>query len=231
MPDQPAAMNKQASLFDDIQPPLSSKSYDLEGGTIEEYFAVFDGEEAIALMSALIANTRWEQRSLSIAGKQIPVPRLQCWMGDPGRRYSYSGMMLLPCPWSEAVLEIRRRIQQLLGIEFNTVLLNYYRDENDSVAWHADDEWELGGDPVIASVSLGAERIFALKPKPPGKLAGVQVASLKRAKPTKILLRNGSLIVMKNHLQSNWLHSIPKVKSNTGPRLNLTFRQILGDVK
>lgn len=227
MPDQPAAMNMQASLFEDIQPALTPNIYELKGGTLEEYFGVFEEEEATTLQRAIIANTNWEQRSLTIAGKPIPVPRLQCWMGDPGRRYSYSGMMLLPCPWSDEVLRIKRRIQQLLNREFNSVLLNYYRDENDSVSWHADDEWELGADPLIASVSLGAERLFALKPKPSGEQQPPSVI----ARPTKISLRHGSVIVMKNHLQSNWLHSIPKAKHKSSPRINLTFRQILEGVK
>lgn len=151
-----------------------------------------------------------------MAGKTVPIPRLQCWMGDPQARYGYSGMRLKPGPWQQPVSAIRARVRQLTGQEFNSVLLNYYRDGQDSVAWHADDEPELGPEPVIASVSFGAERVFQLKHK-----------FRSDAPRHRLILSSGSLILMDRTLQNKWLHQIPKSKSVTSPRINLTFRTII----
>ena len=137
-------------------------------------------------------------------------------MGDHGSRYGYSGMRLQPAPWDSLVLAIRERVESLASITFNSVLLNFYRNGRDSVAWHADDEPELGPNPVIASVSFGAERRFQLKHKD-------------SERPTKFqfMLRNGSVLVMGNTLQNNWMHQLPKIKGLKTPRINLTFRTII----
>ena len=183
---------------------------------IHEFPQAFPESEASTLLSGLLRDIPWRQEALHIAGKRINVPRLQCWMGDRSSLYGYSGMRLLPIPWHTTVLTIRQRVQALAGIEFNSVLLNYYRDGKDSVAWHADNEPELGTDPIIASVSFGAERYFQLKPKQRGT-----------ANNYRLLLRHGSVLVMGKGLQSKWLHQLPKVEGLDQPRINLTFRQIL----
>ena len=208
----------QTSLFDGIDQPQSKLSHTLKGGVLDEFPIAFSIEECNKFMDLLTSSTPWRQDTITIAGKIIPVPRLQCWMGDAQSEYGYSGIRLTPEPWSETVNRIRERISDLTGLEFNSVLLNLYRNGKDSVAWHADDERELGPDPLIASVSFGCERVFQLKPKNPG------------AKPVKrheIMLRNGSLLVMNKGIQNNWLHQIPKVKSAISARINLTFRNIV----
>jgi alkylated DNA repair dioxygenase AlkB len=139
-------------------------------------------------------------------------------MGDAESEYGYSGIRLTPAPWSNSVDLIRQRIKELTGCAFNSVLLNRYRSGQDSVAWHADDEPELGPDPVIASVSFGCERTFQLKRKKDAK---------NDPKRVEIVLRNGSIVIMKNGLQNNWVHQIPKVKNKIGERINLTFRTII----
>ena len=167
-------------------------------------------------MLSLVTNIPWRQDMLMIAGKEIPVPRLQCWMGNPRARYGYSGLQLTPIGWSDNVLSIRRSVQSLTGIKFNSVLLNYYRDGRDSVSWHSDDEPELGLKPIIASVSFGAERIFQLRHK------------IRKDLPKYcIVLRNGSVLLMGDTLQSNWIHQLPKVRGLSGPRINLTFRNVI----
>lgn len=207
----------QNSLFESLDDPTEPETHDLGNAEIEEYPHAFNGEDNSRLMTELIDTVPWHGDTITIAGKQIPVPRLQCWMGDIGSRYGYSGMRLSPQPWLPIVNDIRNRVFGLTGLTFNSVLLNYYRDGQDSVAWHADDEPELGKNPIIASLSLGAQREFQLCPK----------NSKSRAIKARILLRPGSLLVMGKGLQDNWLHQVPKVKGLTEPRLNLTFRNIL----
>jgi alkylated DNA repair dioxygenase AlkB len=208
----------QSSLFDTIVPPQGKLSHKLAGGILDEFPAAFSVEESNQFMALLMSSTPWQEDYLSIAGKKIAVPRLQCWMGDAQSDYGYSGIRLTAVPWSYEVDQIRLRISELAGVEFNSVLLNLYRNGSDSVAWHADDEPELGPDPVIASVSFGCERTFQLKPKNPTRAT--------RGKH-EIVLRNGSLVIMKNGIQNNWLHQIPKVRYSIGKRINLTFRTII----
>lgn len=206
----------QSSLFDNPASNNDFESHDLGDAKIDEYPAAFDSELALELVNTLINEIPWHQDSIVIAGAARLVPRLQCWMGDAQSRYGYSGIRLSPEPWTESVMGIKRRLFDLTGLNFNSVLLNYYRNGNDSVAWHADDERELGIDPIIASVSLGAERDFQLCPKD----------SSSRAVKVRLKLRNGSLLVMGKGLQNNWLHQVPKAKNVTEPRINLTFRNV-----
>ncbi len=205
----------QANLFDTDRDPGQVIQHPLGDAVLSEYPNFCNAREADALLGRLLAEIPWRQDSLRIAGKVIPVPRLQCWMGDRESHYGYSGMRLEPQPWQDDVSQIRRRIKELTGTDYNSVLLNYYRDGQDSVAWHADDERELGLEPVIAALSLGAERPFELRPKPgnPGSKRSIQ-------------LRNGSLLVMGKSMQDKWMHQVPKVKGLEDPRISLTFRQI-----
>lgn len=206
----------QGRLFDSELKPGHYHVHSLGDAEIREYPMAFSSFESNNYLNKLISSVTWEQASIAIAGKTVPVPRLQCWMGDPQASYGYSGLRLKPGPWQQPVNAIRARVSELTGHDFNSVLLNYYRDGQDSVAWHADDEAELGPEPVIASVSFGAERVFQLKHK-----------FRADAPRHRLLLLNGSLLLMGKTMQNNWLHQIPKTKSAVGPRVNLTFRTII----
>lgn len=162
-------------------------------------------------LSALVDAIAWEQRTLKLYGREHAVPRLTAWMGTGA--YTYSGVSHAPAPMPVAIAELHARIEQLTGARFNSVLANYYRDGRDSVAEHADDEPELGPEPTIASVSIGASRTFAIRCK----------ATRER---TTIELRNGDLLVMSGHSQRDYLHSVPKTSRPVGPRINLTFRSV-----
>ncbi len=168
--------------------------------------------ESAALLQTLLDETPWRQDSLRFGGKEVLVPRLQAWYGD--RRYGYSGLQLTPLPWTPALDGMRRRISEVAQFEFNSVLVNNYRDGNDSVAWHADDERELGPDPHIASLSLGATRRFELKHR------------TRKLSRLNLSLESGSLLLMGSGLQRHWVHQLPKDTGITLPRINLTFRFI-----
>ena len=149
-------------------------------------------------------------------GKENPVPRLEAWYGDPGKSYAYSGIQMDPIPWTDELKEIKRTIELESGIKFNSVLINFYRDGKDRVAWHSDDEKELGQNPAIGSVSFGAERIFKLRHKK------YKSNNLKQS----IMLGNGSFLLMEGATQHHWMHEIPRTAKIIGPRINLTFRVI-----
>jgi alkylated DNA repair dioxygenase AlkB len=145
----------------------------------------------------------------------VAVPRLQAWYGDGHAHYGYSGLRLTPLPWTSLLQAIRTDIEQKLQRPFNSVLLNQYRDGSDSVAWHSDDEKELGPDPLIASLSFGATRRFELKHRTRRDLGKVSLD-----------LDDASLVVMGEGVQKHWLHQVPKQQGVDGLRLNLTFRFI-----
>lgn len=172
-------------------------------------------ERADDLFDRLKRDVAWESRSIHVYGRDVLQPRLVAWMGDPGCTYRYSGIVLEPAPWSEPVAELRALCEQLAGKSFNSVLLNLYRDGNDRVAWHSDDEPDLGPDPVIASVSLGVERRFDLRHKSTGETI-------------KVVLPHGSVLVMSGASQREWVHQIPRTARVKKPRINLTFRWIAG---
>lgn len=148
-------------------------------------------------------------------GRTLPVPRLQAWYGVPEARYGYSGILLAPLPFTPLLQEIRDELQQRTGHSFNAVLLNHYRDGSDNVSWHSDDEKELGADPIIASLSLGASRRFELRHRTRRDLGKMTLD-----------LSHGSLVLMGKGLQLHWQHQIPKQPGIRVPRLNLTFRFI-----
>jgi alkylated DNA repair dioxygenase AlkB len=158
----------------------------------------------------LVEELPLQSREVVIQGKTFVQPRLISWHG-PGR-YAYSGLDLTPQPWPEDLLKIQHQLLEETKIDFNCVLCNYYRDENDSVGWHADDESFLSKDPVIATISLGAPRMFSMMLKS------------KKGKPDTHILENGSLFIMGAGVQKNWLHAILKSKVPCGPRLSLTYR-------
>jgi alkylated DNA repair dioxygenase AlkB len=171
------------------------------------------GRPCDSLLQELIESTDWRQEEITVYGKSYLQPRLSAWHGDLS--YSYSGIRLEPLPWTPILLDLKARVEALTGNEFNSVLLNYYRDQNDSMGMHSDDERELGPQPAIASLSLGEERRFLLKHK-----------TRKDLKTVKLVLHSGSLLLMRGDTQQYWRHGINKETRSCGPRINLTFRAI-----
>lgn len=163
----------------------------------------------------------WQQPTIRIAGKRVPIPRLQCWQGDQEHEYRYSGECFRAESWHPDILVIKRHIEKMSGQSFNSVLCNLYRDGQDSVSWHADDEPELGVAPWIASVSLGAERQFHIKLK-----SGYR-GQCPEAHVLKLPLTHNSLLIMPPELQHWCVHQLPKTRRCHSPRINLTFRNIL----
>ncbi len=168
-----------------------------------------------AMLRDLIADINWKQESIRIYGKVMPQPRLIAWYGDPGKNYDYSGISLTPTPWSDILREIKNQIEDCTKERFNSVFLNLYRDHNDSMGFHSDDERELGPKPTIASVTFGATRTFVMKHKNDASLPSM-----------KIPLEAGSVLLMKGATQHFWKHGILKQTRPCGPRVNLTFRTI-----
>ena len=203
----------QPSLFDNEPDTPTRQTFALGDSEIQYVANAFTAREADRLLQSLLDAIPWRTATMTIAGQKRPLPRLQCWMADQGRSYSYSGLKLSPHPWNPDVLRIKARLEQLCEHSFNSVLLNYYRGGSDSVSWHADDETELGPNPIVASVSLGAQRTLEFKPK------------FKITTPKKqIVLGSGSILIMGKTIQNNWLHQLPKISGNIEPRISLTFR-------
>ena len=192
----------------------SGRSAGLPADLLEYHAEFFNGGESQIFLNTFINTTPWIQEDIKIYGKLIKTPRLTAWYGDRDKEYIYSGTKHYPIPWTEELLQIKERIEPIAGVKFNSVLLNYYRNANDSVAWHSDDEYELGVNPVIASVSFGQVRRFDIRHKQD------------RDKKYSIYLENGSLLIMKGDLQHNWVHQIPKSAKPLKARVNLTFRVI-----
>ena len=183
-------------------------------GAIYFYPELFTKEESDRLYETLSAEIAWKQEPIFIMGKSIPQPRLTALYGDTDKPYSYSGITMYSHSWTPALLEIKSKIEAIAGVKFTNALLNFYRDGQDSMGWHRDNEKELGINPVIGSVSFGSPRTFHLKHYQDKTLT------------TKISLTHGSFLLMQGSTQHHWLHSIPKQLKITGGRINLTFRII-----
>lgn len=176
----------------------------------------FSATRAQDLFVELRDATPWRQDQLNMFGKRIPQPRLTAAYSEPHVRYRYSGLQLRSLAWTPVLLELRQIIEELSGQSFNHLLMNYYRDGQDSMSWHSDDEAELGLHPVIASLSLGDPRSFKLKHKHRRDLASLQLP-----------LGDGDILIMRGTTQAFWEHSISKQTHSVGPRINLSFRQII----
>ena len=174
------------------------------------------GRAPDTILRQLIAEIPWRQENILVWGKLYSQPRLVAWYGDSGSDYTYSGIKLTPIPWTDLLLDIKNRVETVTATSFNSVLLNYYRDNRDSMGFHSDDEPELGARPVIASLSLGEERTFIMKHR-----------VNKLANPIRLRLASGSLLLMKGETQHYWKHGIAKTTRPCGPRINLTFRRIV----
>jgi alkylated DNA repair dioxygenase AlkB len=205
--------------------PMTSRVENAERRCAGERLEFPDGEgvwfrraftpgESADLFAVLRRETPWRQPVITLYGRSIASPRLSAWHGDPGAVYSYSGLRLEPEPWTPILRIARERVEMLAGTRFNSVLLNLYRDGRDSMGWHSDDEPELGRNPAIASVSLGAARRFLMQHK-------------KQRLRREWLLEDGDVLVLSGATQHYWRHHVPKTRQPVGPRINLTFRWIV----
>ena len=194
----------------------NQNALDLPDSDLKYFPNLFPESHANLLLDALIKNVEWVQNTIRFYGKESPVPRLEAWYGDAGKSYAYSGIRMDPKPWIKELLEIKHAIEPIAQTQFNSVLINYYRDGKDRVAWHSDDEKELGPNPVIGSVSLGAERKFKLRHKD----------HKQNGNYAEVMLAHGSLLIMKGETQRFWKHEIPRTARPIGKRINLTFRVI-----
>ena len=167
------------------------------------------------LFNQLLNEIAWQSGEISLFGKTFPVPRLEAFYADDNKSYGYSGKRLKTMPFNPILLRIKEKIEAQSNFKFNSVLCNLYRDGNDSNGWHADNERELGQQPIIASVSLGCMRIFEMKHNQTNQ-------------KLRFELNSGSLLILGGETQHYWKHQIAKKKSITTPRINLTFRTILG---
>lgn len=188
--------------------------FDVPDASIIYYPNFFSNEEASRLFDVLQKEIPWQQDDIKVYGKVYSQPRLTALFGNEGKSYSYSNLTMYPHTWSPLLLTIKEKVEKATDAIYSTVLLNYYRNGKDSNGWHADNEKELGKNPIIASLSLGEERVFQFKHN-----------HLENQK-IKLTLEHGSLLLMKGTTQHFWKHQIPKTTKPIGPRINLTFRII-----
>lgn len=198
----------QPSIFDSETHVLKLFEADLEYRP-----EFYQSEQAWVLFYEIIKQTEWRQDRLTVYGKEHLAPRLSCWFGAPWMDYSYSNHTMKASAWTPLLLKIKAKVEAQTKDSFNSVLVNYYRDGQDSNGWHSDDEPELGADPVIASLSLGDSRDFHLRHK------------VDKNHKHAMSLEHGSLLMMRGLTQSRWQHHVPKRACAEG-RINLTFRTI-----
>jgi alkylated DNA repair dioxygenase AlkB len=194
--------------------PSEKIVFDLPNSEMVYYPNFFDSENSNRLFQKLKTEIPWQQDSITVYGKSHLQPRLTALYGNEGKPYGYSNIIMQPHLWSPLIMFIKNEIEDICNANFTTVLLNYYRNGKDSNGWHADNEKELGRNPIIASVSFGAERIFQMK------------HNTKLEQKQNILLQHGSLLLMQGETQHFWKHQIPKTTKVIAPRINLTFRII-----
>ena len=199
------------SLFESTSEPIF---LDLPDAEIIYYPQFYNTAQADIIFAELAKDIPWQQDEIRVYGKIHPQPRLTALFGNEGKPYSYSNITMQPHPWNSLLQKLKTEIEKVSDTIFTTVLLNQYRDGKDSNGWHADNEKELGTNPVIASLSFGAERTFQLK------------HNLDKDLKKNIILQHGSLLLMKGTTQHFWKHQIPKTAKPINPRINLTFRVI-----
>jgi alkylated DNA repair dioxygenase AlkB len=198
---------EQLNLFGKTEPKLN-----LPPDLLDYRPGVFDDSESFFLLHQFINEMPWVQKSVLMYGKEVITPRLTAWFGDPEVDYSISGSNTNPLPWTNQLLMIKNRIEPLAGYKFNSVLLNYYRDCNDSVSWHSDNDGVPGKNKIVGSVSFGQERVFDCRLK------------ANHAVKYAVTLQNGSYLLMRGNFQDEWQHRIAKSTMPMQPRVNLTFR-------
>lgn len=209
---------EQIDLFGNIiatkaSPKTKSGLTIIENGEYLFYPDFFSKSESDMYLQKLKTDIEWKQESMNMYGKQVAFPRLTAWYGDNDKPYSFSGITLMPKIWTKELIGIKERIELLSKVRFNSVLLNLYRNGNDSISWHTDAEKELGTNPIIASVNFGATRKFQLR-------------HVKTKEKLEIELTHGSILIMQGELQHFWQHQVPKTSQNVSERINLTFRVI-----
>jgi alkylated DNA repair dioxygenase AlkB len=202
-------MNTQLCFF-----PEAGQSKGLPAHLLDYRPNLFNRTESDNLLTKFINESPWKQTTQKMWDKEYLTPRLTAWYGDFGTDYSLAGKVSNPNPWTEELLMIKNKVELIAGIPFNSVLLNYYRDGNDSVAWHSDKESVLGKNPVIASVSFGQVRSFDIRNKE------------NNAEKYSVRLEHGSFLLMKAGLQEGWEHRIAKSTTPMRERVNLTFRVV-----
>ncbi len=185
------------------------------GGEVYYLPGVFSSEQNEEYFRLLVRNISWKQEPIRLFGKEIMQPRLTAWYGDTNKPYTYSGITMNALEWIPPLHEIKETADALSGSVSGSALLNLYRDGNDGLGWHRDNEKMLGPTPVIASVSLGASRIFQIR------------NYQDKEEVVSVLLEPGSLLIMKGATQQNWEHRIPKTKKAQGARINITFRSVI----
>jgi len=185
------------------------------GGVVELTRGFVPPAEADVLFNRLLAETTWEQGEIVLFAKKVREPRLTAWYGD--HDYVYSGRTVSRAPWTDTLLELKARVEARAGGVFNAVLLNRYRDGSDSMGMHSDDERELGECPLIGSLSFGAPRRFVLEPKAKSARASGRLG---------FTLGHGDLLVMGGNCQHHYRHGVPKERTASRERLNLTFRYV-----
>jgi alkylated DNA repair dioxygenase AlkB len=178
------------------------------------YGKVFTFDEANEYFNSLLQNIPWKNDEVVIFGKHIVTKRKSAWYGDSAYIYVYSNTEKKALPWTRELAKLKQIVENLSNTKFNSCLLNLYHDGNVGMGWHSDDEKSIEANSSIASVSFGAERRFSFKHKQSNKIISVS-------------LEHGSLLVMKDATQKNWLHSLAKSKKVTLPRINLTFRRMV----
>ncbi len=202
----------QSDLFED-NPEVNAIELDMPDASVRylsNFLTTSDAEYYFEILQRTLA---WRQDHIKMFGKSVKIPRLQAWYGEPVAAYTYSGLTMQPLAWTTELAELRHRCEEYCRARFNSVLANYYRDGQDSMGAHSDNEPELGAQPIIASLSLGQERELIFKH---------QYQEHKLNLP----LANGSLLIMSGTTQDFWLHNINKRTIPLGPRINLTFRMI-----
>lgn len=198
-----------------LEIPSQGEVFPLQDGQMRYFKNFYSKHQANYLFAQLEKDIEWQQDPITVYGKTYLQPRLTALYAHNNKPYSYSGITMHPKAFTPELTNIQKAIETITKARFTTVLLNLYRDGQDSNGWHADDEKELGLNPVIASVSLGTPRFFHLKHK------------VHKEKRFKILLEHGSLLLMEGAMQHHWHHQIAKTKKPLGPRINLTFRKII----
>ncbi|BAZ91628.1 putative alkylated DNA repair protein [Raphidiopsis curvata NIES-932] len=181
-------------------------------GNVILYPDFFSVEQSNQLFCELYGNIKWKQEIIHLFGKKMPIPRLTAWYGDEGKSYTYSGIEQHPESWNPTLKFIKSKIEEIVPVRFNSVLINLYRDGKDTMGWHSDDEPELGKNPLIASISFGATRRFYLRHK------------YDKNQKNVIDLESGSVLLMQDQTQHFWQHKIGKTVKKVQPRINLTFR-------
>lgn len=208
----------QFSLFETSQDDNAPRRLPLPEADVSYFPHAFSRQDADRFLENLQTELPWRQDTIVLFGKPVKIPRLQSWHGDPQCTYTYSNLTLSPHPWTKTLLSIKTCCESLCAskhdIRFNSVLANWYRDGKDSMSFHSDDEPELGINPVIASVTLGASRPFVFKHKET------------KQKYTQVL-EHGSVLIMAGTTQSHYVHGIAKTTKPIDGRINLTFRHLI----